>query len=182
MAAASRRFGASSFWRMCETWTLAVFTLITSAAAISRSGARAIALSISAFARGQPSSLPAVPREGLPLSGAARSSRARSASRSISRNRVGADPRRDCPRFPQGRAGVGAGGAGSDQCFGLPPSGSTPRPAGGRSSRSQAAAASIHAPGCAAPPARACSASASASQPPESEKTAEASAAAWRCD
>jgi hypothetical protein len=31
IAAASRLFGASSFRRMCETWTLAVLTLMTSA-------------------------------------------------------------------------------------------------------------------------------------------------------
>jgi hypothetical protein len=37
MAAASRRFGAPSLRRMCETWTPAVLTLMTSAAAISRS-------------------------------------------------------------------------------------------------------------------------------------------------
>jgi hypothetical protein len=36
IAAASRLFGASSFLRMCETWTPAVFTLMTSASAISR--------------------------------------------------------------------------------------------------------------------------------------------------
>jgi pimeloyl-ACP methyl ester carboxylesterase len=36
MAAASSRLGASSLRRMCETCTLAVLTLITSAAAISR--------------------------------------------------------------------------------------------------------------------------------------------------
>ena len=36
IAAASSRFGASSLRRMCETWTLAVLTLMTSVAAISR--------------------------------------------------------------------------------------------------------------------------------------------------
>jgi Protein of unknown function (DUF3303) len=36
IAAASSRFGASSLRRMCETWTLAVLTLMTSAVAISR--------------------------------------------------------------------------------------------------------------------------------------------------
>ena len=36
IAAASRRLGASSLLRMWETWTLAVFTLMTSASAISR--------------------------------------------------------------------------------------------------------------------------------------------------
>ena len=36
MAAASTRFRASSFPRMCETWTLAVLALITSVSAIWR--------------------------------------------------------------------------------------------------------------------------------------------------
>ena len=36
IAAASSRFGAPSLRRMCETWTLAVLTLTTSSAAISR--------------------------------------------------------------------------------------------------------------------------------------------------
>jgi hypothetical protein len=36
VAAASSRLGAPSLRRMCETWTLTVLTLMTSAAAISR--------------------------------------------------------------------------------------------------------------------------------------------------
>ena len=181
IAAASSLFDTSSFRRMCETWTLAVLVLMTSAEAISRFvWPRATSLRTSASRGVRPRVFSRSPcgSDGSGSCGA-RSSRERWANRSSSRS-SGFAPRRAATAYA---------------CLRGTPASAREAPAatsasahrkrqyaarGGRSRRSQAAVASDHSAGRATPRARSCSASARASQPAALGVITEASAAARR--
>ena len=168
MAAASTRFGASSLRRMWETCTLAVLTLMTSAAAISRLvRPRATSVEHLGLARRQPEEL----LQALRRVGGAGVRRRRIEPRSLgeqlelAQQGLRSEPGRDGVGVPERHARLGAWRAGGDERLGL-------APAAVRGERRALEAlpgrggVRPHSRGRASPRARSCSASASASQPP----------------
>ena len=175
IAAASRLLGVSSFRRMCETWTLAVLMLMTSASAISRLvWPRATRRQYLRLARRQPEDCSQVVlgASGARSGGSDRAGRA-GEQVELAQQRLRADASGDGVRLPERYARLGAGRAGGDECLGLAPA------AVGRERRPleqlPGGAASDHDSGWATPWARSYSASASASQPAAFGVTADAS-------